>query len=137
MQGSEIKVVRRADGQHELYPLHAERLGIGHLVISEDAFTALETTLQKLRSEVAVLEQRNSQSDRFSRDIAITPDGKRAVTASYSGKLRVWDLEQTRELASFTAENPLQACAITRDGATVVAGEHLSGRVHLLRLEGA
>ncbi|MBZ5622716.1 MAG: TIR domain-containing protein, partial [Acidobacteriia bacterium] len=37
-------------------------------------------------------------------DVAVTPDGKRAVSASHDGTLRVWDLDTGRALRTLTLE---------------------------------
>jgi WD40 repeat protein len=67
--------------------------------------------------------------------IAVTPDGGRAVSVAADSVLILWDLTKGTEMARFTAESPLTACAITPDGRTLVAGDR-SGRVHVLRCEG-
>lgn len=66
--------------------------------------------------------------------MAVTPDGKRAISASGDHTLKVWDLERGRELATFTAESLFNCCAFTGNGNTVIAGDDL-GRVHLLVVE--
>ncbi|MDT9267754.1 MAG: WD40 repeat domain-containing protein, partial [Limnospira sp. PMC 1295.21] len=67
--------------------------------------------------------------------VAIAPDGKRAVSASWDETLKLWDLETGKELATFTGEAAMLSCAIAPDGVTVAAGDS-SGVVHFLRLEG-
>jgi WD40 repeat protein len=67
--------------------------------------------------------------------VAVTPDGRRAVSASSDQTLKVWDLESGELVASFSADGTLAACAVAPDGLTIVAGG-ASGRVHILRLEG-
>ena len=47
--------------------------------------------------------------------VAITPDGRRAVSASEDKTLRVWDLESRKELALLTADGPTASCAISLD----------------------
>jgi WD40 repeat protein len=69
------------------------------------------------------------------RAVAVTPDGKKAVSGSGDLTLKVWDLEKGVAIATFTGDWPIQCCAIGPDGITIVAGES-SGRVHFLRLEG-
>ncbi len=66
--------------------------------------------------------------------VAVTPDGRRAVSGSSDNTLKVWDQESGAELASFTDEGELYACCVCPDGATIIAGG-ASGRVHFLRLE--
>jgi WD40 repeat protein len=65
--------------------------------------------------------------------VALTPDGKRAVSASYDETLKVWDLETGEVVAAFTADAPLISCAVGPDGRAIVAGD-ASGRVHFLSL---
>jgi WD40 repeat protein len=67
--------------------------------------------------------------------VALTPDGRRAVSVSWKGALRVWDVRGPTVLAEFTLDNIPRACALTPDGLTIVVGEE-SGAVHFLRLEG-
>jgi WD40 repeat protein len=66
--------------------------------------------------------------------VAVTPDGKRAVSASRDESLRVWDLATGKVVAAFTADAPLLSCAVGPDGRVIVAGDE-SGRVHFLSLE--
>jgi WD40 repeat protein len=66
--------------------------------------------------------------------VAVTPDGKRAVSASDDWTLKVWDLETGKVVAAFTADAPLLSCAVGPDGRVIVAGDE-SGRVHFLSLE--
>ncbi|MFO8041190.1 MAG: WD40 repeat domain-containing protein, partial [Sodalinema sp.] len=67
--------------------------------------------------------------------VAIAPDGKRAVSASYDTNLKLWDLATGNVLATFIGEGAMSSCAIAPDGVTVVAGG-AGGRVYFLRLEG-
>jgi len=74
------------------------------------------------------------------RAVAVTPDGRRAVSASDDQTLKVWDLESGAVIATFSGDGPLDACATAPDGGcsedtlTIVTGG-ASGRVHFLRLE--
>ena len=68
--------------------------------------------------------------------VAVTPDGKRAISASEDNTLKVWDLATCAVVATFTADGPVLACAVAPDGGTIVAGDAL-GRLHFLRLENA
>jgi len=70
------------------------------------------------------------------RGVAVSPCGRRAVSASEDRTIRVFDLERGATVASFTADAAVIGCALAADGRTIVAGDE-SGRVHLLRLEGA
>jgi WD40 repeat protein len=66
----------------------------------------------------------------------VTPDGRRAISASGDLTLIVWDLERGDVVAMFSGDGWMSACAVAPDGMTIVAGEG-SGRVHVLRLEEA
>jgi WD40 repeat protein len=53
---------------------------------------------------------------------AVTPDGRRVVSASFDGTLKVWDLESGRVLATLMGHaSGVIACAITADGERVVS----------------
>ncbi len=53
---------------------------------------------------------------------AISPDGRRVVSASYDNTLKVWDLETGRELATLQGHvDSVTACAVTPDGRRVVS----------------
>jgi WD40 repeat protein len=67
--------------------------------------------------------------------VAITPDGKQGVSASWDDTLKLWDLATGKVLATFTGDGGMHSCGMASDGVTVVAGDN-SGRVYFLRLEG-
>jgi WD40 repeat protein len=64
--------------------------------------------------------------------VAVTPDGRRAVSGSDDGMLKLWDLEQGTVLATFTADQDITAVAAISDR-LFLAGDG-GGRVHLLEL---
>jgi WD40 repeat protein len=66
--------------------------------------------------------------------VAVTPDGRVAVSGSTDGTVKMWDLAQTMEMAAFTGETGIHSCAVADDAVTIVAGE-VSGRFHFLRLQ--
>jgi WD40 repeat protein len=66
--------------------------------------------------------------------VAVTGDGRYAVSRSQDNTLKVWELKTGRVVASFCGDSTIERCAVTPDGRTIVAGE-ASGRVHFLRLE--
>jgi len=43
--------------------------------------------------------------------VAITPDGRQAVSGAWDETLKVWDLASGAVVATFTADAPLFACA--------------------------
>jgi WD40 repeat protein/Flp pilus assembly protein TadD len=67
--------------------------------------------------------------------IAQTPDGRFIVSASADNRLIVWDLNDSKPIATFTGEGRLTSCAVTSQG-LIIAGEE-TGWVHFLRLENA
>jgi WD40 repeat protein len=64
--------------------------------------------------------------------MAITPDGHRTVSASRDKTVRLWDMENDQEIAIFTGEGPMETCAVSSDGQTIVVIE-TSGQAHFLR----
>ncbi|MBA7707701.1 hypothetical protein ES703_116579 [subsurface metagenome] len=65
--------------------------------------------------------------------VAVSSDGKYAISGSDDRTLKVWDLERSRVAATFVGDSEILACAPTLDGMTIVAGENL-GWVHFLQL---
>jgi WD40 repeat protein len=64
------------------------------------------------------------------------PDGKRLLSASIDGTIKIWDLATSSLMADFDAGERIEACIVSADGFTVVAGG-ASGIPHILRLENA
>jgi WD40 repeat protein len=69
--------------------------------------------------------------------MAITPNGKQALSASGDETLKLWDLNSSKCLAIWGGEFSLICCAVSPslNSIAVIAGEE-SGRVHILQLEG-
>ncbi len=54
--------------------------------------------------------------------VAVTPDGRRVVSASDDGTLKVWDLETGQEVATLEGHGAsVSGCAVTPDGRRVVS----------------
>jgi len=66
--------------------------------------------------------------------IAVSGDGRVAVSAAQDHTLRVWDLARAVELTSFRGEWNMRSAAISEDCRTIVAGDWL-GRLHFLVIE--
>ncbi len=67
--------------------------------------------------------------------VAVTPDGKRAVSASRGWTIKVWDLATEEAFATFTCDTQALCCGFSEALKLIVggAGHHL----HILRLEEA
>ena len=79
------------------------------------------------RAELLQLQTRGLETARFTghtnmvRDVAVTPDGTRAVTTSDDGTAIVWDLATRLETARFTGHTEeVLAVAVTPDGTRAV-----------------
>jgi WD40 repeat protein/serine/threonine protein kinase len=66
--------------------------------------------------------------------VAISHDGRLIISASQDRTVRVWNFQSGECITKCHLNEPLNTCAITPDGRTIVAGG-VSGRVHFLRLE--
>jgi WD40 repeat protein len=67
--------------------------------------------------------------------VAVTPDGRWAVSASSDQTIRLWDLQSGATLTTFNGDDNFTSCTMTPDGHTVLAGDAF-GRVHIFRLKG-
>jgi WD40 repeat protein len=65
----------------------------------------------------------------------VIPGSRRTVSGSHKNTIEVWYLETGEVLGTFSGDGALNACAVSPDRKTIVAGE-VSGRMHFLRLEG-
>jgi WD40 repeat protein len=66
--------------------------------------------------------------------VAITPDGKYAVSAANDKTLKVWDLEQGVIVSNFTGDSSFQTCYISPYGESIVADDFL-GKMHFFSFE--
>jgi WD40 repeat protein len=69
------------------------------------------------------------------RAVAVSRDGKRAVSAAVDLSLKVWNLEMGAEIVTFDLDQPPRCLAIGRDGMTIVVGDQ-AGQVFWLALRG-
>jgi WD40 repeat protein len=69
------------------------------------------------------------------RDQTLPRDGRRVVSASADGTLKIWEVGSLCQIAAFTADTGLGVVAVTPDGGLIVAGD-ASGQLHFLKLEG-
>ncbi len=65
--------------------------------------------------------------------VAVTPDGMRAVSASWDRMLKVWDLDTGLCIATFHCDALALCCACATPN-RIVAGDE-GGRVYFLALE--
>ena len=69
----------------------------------------------------------------FVHGVAVSPDGRRAVSASHDHTLKVWDLETGRPVATFTCDSAARCCAFA--GTRIIIVGDAAGRVHFVSLE--
>jgi hypothetical protein len=65
--------------------------------------------------------------------VAVSADGRRAVSASWDKTLKVWDVGSGHVEAAFTCDSAAQCCAF--DGGRTIVADDAAGRVHFLFLE--
>src|SRR5664279_274115 len=54
--------------------------------------------------------------------VAVTPDGRRAVSASWDHTLKLWDIESGNEVRTLQGhDRPVDAVAVTPDGESAVS----------------
>ena len=63
--------------------------------------------------------------------VAVTPDGRFAVSASHDKTLKVWELSTGQTVLTLGTHVPFHCCAITSKGKTFLAGD-AAGGVHIL-----
>jgi WD40 repeat protein len=66
---------------------------------------------------------------------AVAPDGRRVISGSLDGTLRIWDLEDGRTLATLDGQHGgVSSCAVTPDGRRVIWGS-LDGMLRIWDLD--
>jgi WD40 repeat protein len=65
--------------------------------------------------------------------VAVSADGRRAVSASDDHTLKVWNVETGALISTFTCDGPANCCAFTGNDEFIVGDS--GGHVHFLRLE--
>jgi WD40 repeat protein len=63
--------------------------------------------------------------------VAVTSDGRFAVSASDDMMLKVWDLGTGQPITTLETHVPLNCCAITPDAKPILAGDS-AGALHIL-----
>ena len=90
------------------------------------AEVSLEAARRALR-EMTVLRGHASQVS----SVAMTADGRKVVTGSMDGTVRIWDAETGAVRRVFKGDgDPVRSVAVTPDGAHIVAGLGTSGERH-------
>ena len=111
--GEVLAVAVTPDGHHAVFGLADGSLRLWDLTTGDDVF-CLSTEMTPVSS------------------VAITPDGQRAASGSDDMMVRLWDLPDRREIARFTADNPVWAVACCGT-AQIIAGDS-GGQLHILEL---
>ena len=66
--------------------------------------------------------------------LAVTKNGKRLLSASEDGTLKVWNLEMGKLIKTIQVGKNLTSCDIAQDGITILAGDKL-GTIFFYQLE--
>ena len=90
---------------------NSERSGSVPVFIFECGQVAANVPPEATRSAVGTLEGHSSSVS----DVAVTPDGKQAVSASSDNTLKGWDLDSGTTLATFTCDGASYSCAFIDD----------------------
>jgi hypothetical protein len=124
-------------GQQMAYRL--QDLGLKELLsqcstyLRRKAFPYLQSKWMN-KQESLTLERTLAGHSGWVRAVAVTPDGRRAISASEDRTLKVWDLSTGKELASIVLDGSLYCLAVATDGLTIVTGDG-AGSVYCLRYE--
>lgn len=66
--------------------------------------------------------------------VAVSTDGRIAISASDDNMIKVWGLETGVLFATFTCDSAVRCCTFLNDRKLIMAGDE-AGRVHFLHLE--
>ena len=68
------------------------------------------------------------------RSVALSEDGKRALSGSDDRTVKLWDTQTARIVAAFSTDTSVHVSALSVANALTIAASDQSGRVHFLRL---
>jgi len=111
---------RNEDERYEHAEKIADELGV-------DAFDLLYEDIRVYKAAQSFVHDDEVTS------VSLTPDGRRAVSASVDRSLKVWDIEKGELLGTWFGDHAMESCAIDSSGRLIVGGDRV-GRVHILRL---
>lgn len=137
--GTDIGIVRHWDLSDQCSPVHQtqwSKVEVSAVVVTPDGdnavFALSDGSLRAWDLTTGADVSCLSTGMTAVSSVAITPDGHRAVSGSDDKAVRVWDLRDRREIARFTADNPVRAVACGGN-AQIIAGD-TGGQIHLLEL---
>jgi WD40 repeat protein len=70
------------------------------------------------------------------RSVALTPEGRFAVSLSDDGTLKLWEIATQKEIAAYNPGLALSCCTVAANGSTTILAGDAAGHLHWLSLEG-